>query len=156
MKIPIRIVSDMLEVDAYAICNKYNKRGPVTFIIDTGSPISSLGEKDVMALGLDVKDFPHYTGTPIGGIGGKAVTYVIEEVTLVLGIVTGSETFCPNETLYYHKGREYRKTVRKEGKVYERESLFRTPSILGTDMMKKYGMVLHLDFKAKEYYLEYD
>lgn len=154
MKIPIRIVSDMLEIDAYVICNKYNKRGPVTFIIDTGSPISSLGEKDAMALGLNAKDFLHYTGTPIGGIGGKAVTYLIEDVTLVLGIGTGSETFCPNETLYYYKGKEYRKTARKGGKIYERESILRAPSIFGTDMMKKYGMMLHLDFKAKGYYLE--
>jgi hypothetical protein len=144
----------MLEIDGFISCTKQGVQGAVTFLIDTGSDITSIGEKDGLAMGLDVKDLPRYTERPVVGIGGKTDTYVIEDAIIILSHKLTDEFICLDQTLYYHKAKRYKKVKQKGGFRYAEQAISRAPSILGMDVMKKMGLILHLDWKEKKAYLE--
>lgn len=155
MRIPLRILSDgKLELDAYAICGMTRKSGPVTFIVDTGSEVSSIGEKDVKSLGLESKDLAKYVGRPIAGIGGRAKTLVVKDVTVIFGLGQGEEIIVPGRDFLYHKPVKHKKRRRRGVQRYEEVAVIRTPSIMGMDLLKNMGLALYYDPKNGIAYLE--
>ncbi len=154
MRIPVRIIEDKLEIDGFVFCRKQGVQGAVTFLIDTGFNMTSIGEKDALSMGLHAKDLPRHTGPPIVGIGGKGDAFVIEDVTIILSPKETDEFICPNQTINYLKSKKYKRIKQKGGFRYEQQAISRAPSILGMDVMKKMGLILHLDWKEKKAYLE--
>lgn len=155
MRFPLRILEGgKLELDTYAVCGQTKKSGTVTFLIDTGAEISSIGAKDIKGLGLTSKDLQKYTGKRIVGIGGKSRTLVVPDVTIILRSEKGSEEFLPNHDFVYHRAFKEKKRRTKRGLTYDDVAIFRAPSIFGTDLMRKMGMTLHYDTKKGIAYFE--
>lgn len=155
MKLPLRVLPEgRLEIDAYAISGISRKSGTVTFIVDTGSEISSLGEKDVRSLGLESRDFEKYVGRPIAGIGGKAKTLVVRDVTIIFKTKEGEDLILPGHDFLYHKPTKYKRRKTKGVQRYEHVAIFRAPSILGMDLLKKLNLALYYNPMKGIAYLE--
>ena len=132
MRFPLTVTSSMrLELDAFVVFAEYGKRGPVTFMIDTGSQVSSIGEKDIRALEVEPKWFQRYTGPPIVGIGGRARTLVIPNVTLILTSEDGEQEIHPGYEFLYHQPRREKKRRRRGVQVYEEKAVLRAPASSG-------------------------
>jgi len=154
LRIPVRIVGNKLEIDGFVFCNKQGVQGAVTFLIDTGSGMTSIGEKEALAMGLHAKDLPRHTGPPIVGIGGKGDAFVIGDTTIILSPNETNEFICTDHTIHYLKTKKYKRVKRKGGFRYAEQAISRAPSILGMDVLKKMGLILHLDWKEEKAYLE--
>ncbi|MFQ5909682.1 MAG: aspartyl protease family protein [Thermoplasmata archaeon] len=154
MRFDLRILPDgRMELDAYAVCERTRKSGPVTFLVDTGASISSLGETDIRSLGLESRDLERYLGKPIVGIGGRSRTLLVRDVVTILASESGEEIL-PNHDFVFHKGTRSKKRRRSGVQAYERVDIFRAPSILGTDLLKKFGLILYYDPTRRVAYVE--
>lgn len=148
MRYPLSVRENgIVEVDMHVVCGLSRRSGPVRFIVDTGSVVSSLGEKDIRSLGLSSKDLAPYHGRPIVGIGGRARTRLVKDITIVFG--AGEVILTDIELLYHMPRREGRK--RTPG---THETLRRAPSILGMDLLRALDMALYCHPGKRIAYLE--
>ncbi|MCK4366372.1 MAG: hypothetical protein KAW84_00300 [Thermoplasmata archaeon] len=137
----------IVELDTHVACGLSRKCGPVRFIVDTGSVVSSLGEKDVRSLGLSSRDLARYHGRPIVGIGGRTRTRLVKDITIIFG--AGEVILADIELLYHMPVREGRKRA-----LGTRDSVRRAPSILGMDLLMALNMALYCHPRKRIAYLE--
>ncbi len=124
-------------------------------MVDTGSDLSSIGEKDLSSLELDFKDLERYRDRPVVGIGGKADTFVMRDVTVIVGLGTSLEKIVELRELLVYRGHRYKKRRRRMGaKVYTREAITRYPSIMGMNLLKELELTLVVNASKEEAYLE--
>lgn len=148
MRYPLSVRENgIVELDTHIACGLSRKCGPVRFIVDTGSVVSSLGEKDIRSLGLSSRDLVRYHGRPIVGIGGRARTRLVKDIAIVFG--TGEVILADIELLYHMPVREGRK--RAPG---THGTLRRVPSILGLDLLRALDMALYCHPRKGIAYLE--
>jgi len=119
-------------VSAVLICEVLDLRRPVEFLIDTGASRTTILDSDAIRLGIDYGKLQRFEpGT--AGIGGVVDTFIIPSARLLFRTEHG-----------FHK-EELReifvlKHVAEEGEIEER--IRRLPSLLGRDVLNKYGLVL--------------
>jgi len=110
-------------------------RRQIHFLIDTGSDITAISKKDCYALGLSFNKL----GRPIGSIRGltdKARRWEINGAEL-RAVSTDNKLAKFGPT-----------------KIYIMETNPDCPSLLGRDILEKYGLKLICDIKNKVIYLE--
>ena len=145
MRYPLSVRENgIVELDTHVVCGLSRKSGPVRFIVDTGSVVSSLGEKDIRSLGLSSRDLARYHGRPVVGIGGRARTRLVKDITIVFG---AGEAILTDIELPYHM------PVR-EGRKRARETVRSMPSILGMDLLRALDMALYCHPRKGIAYLE--
>ena len=145
MRYPLSVRENgIVELDTHVVCGLSRKSGPVRFIVDTGSVVSSLGEKDIRSLGLSSRDLARYHGRPVVGIGGRARTRLVKDITIVFG--AGEAILTDIELLYHMPVRERRKRAR--------ETVRSIPSILGMDLLRALDMALYCHPRKGIAYLE--
>ena len=148
MRYPLSVRENgIVELDTHVVCGLSRKSGPVRFIVDTGSVVSSLGEKDIRSLGLSSRDLTRYHGRPVVGIGGRARTRLVKDITIVFG--AGEAILTDIELLYHMPVREGRKRARET-----RETVRSMPSILGMDLLRALDMALYCHPRKGIAYLE--
>ncbi len=144
-----------IEITGFVTTRKPGARGAVVFIIDTGSNVSSLGEKDLSGMGLRFSDLEWYTGPPVGVVGGRTVeTRVVLDPVVILGIESGYEKIIQMKELLAHKGTREKRRGRKGPKINDQEVVHRSPSILGMNLLEKLKMILVVDAEHKVAFLE--
>ena len=110
-------------------------RRQINFLIDTGSDITAISTKDCYAMGLSFNKL----GRPLGSIRGltdKARRWEINRAEL-RAISTDNKLAKLGPT-----------------KIYVMETSPDCPSLLGRDILEKYGLKLVCDIKNKVTYLE--
>ena len=126
--------------------NLYDAKGPVTFMLDTGSQKTILGPRDAKTLGFPVASLPSYIGRPLFGIGGRRRPFDAGLCQIVLG---DAELVDDEEMLYFAPEKEVKLKTREGGGRHERRRrTFALPSILGTDILLRNGCILRLDWKS--------
>ena len=110
-------------------------RRQINFLVDTGSDVTGISTKDCYAMGLSFNKL----GRPFGSISGladKARRWEIDGAEL-RGISSDNK-------------------LAKFGpmKIYILETNADCPSLLGRDILEKFGLKLVCDIKNKELYLE--
>ena len=107
----------------------------INFLIDTGSDITGISTKDCYAMGLSFNKL----GRPVGSISGlkdKARRWEINKAELrAISADNKLAKFGPM-------------------KIYIIETSTDCPSLLGRDILEKYGLKLVCDIKNKVLYLE--
>ena len=110
-------------------------RRQINFLIDTGSDITGISTKDCYAMGLSFSKL----GRPVGSINGladKARRWEINRAELrAISADNKLAKFGPT-------------------KIYVMETTPDCPSLLGRDILEKYGLKLVCDIKNKVTYLE--
>ena len=106
--------------------------------------MTSLGQKDAEAMGLDARDLMHARQQFVG-IGGFSVSYEIPDVDIIVS-GGGEQAVCHLETVYLHRKVKRKKTRRRGPMVYEGEAVAAAPSILGYDALAKTRFKLEIDF----------
>jgi hypothetical protein len=147
MPITLRLTTDgRIEVEAYLSSPLYHVKGPVTFMLDTGSQKTVLGPRDAETLGFLVASFPPYSGHPLFGVGGKGRPFDVGRCQIVLGT---ADLVDEEEVLYFAPEKEVRlKTHEGGGRRERRRRVYALPSILGTDILLRNGCSLHVDWKS--------
>ncbi len=119
-------------VSAVLICEILDLRKPVEFLIDTGASRTTILDSDAVRLGIDYGKLQKFEpGT--AGIGGVVATFIIPSARLLFRTENGfykeelKEIFVLNHVV-------------EEGEIEER--IRRLPSLLGRDVLNKYGLVL--------------
>jgi len=135
--------SGLIEVDGYIISNAYNKRGTITFVLDTGSRDTVLGVRDAEALGFNTKEFPHYTGLPIGGIGGKGRPLEVGTCEIILG---DAEIVDDEDVLFFMPEKVTAHRTRGGLVREKRERIFAVPSLLGTGFLQRNKCIIEIDY----------
>lgn len=110
-------------------------RRQINFLVDTGSDITGISKKDCYAMGVSFNNL----GRPIGSISGltdKARRWEINRAEL-RGISADNKLAKFGPT-----------------KIYVIETTPDCPSLLGRDILEKYGLKLVCDIKNKILYLE--
>ena len=110
-------------------------RRQINFLIDTGSDVTGISTKDCYAMGLSFNKL----GRPLGSIRGltdKARRWEINKAELrAISADNKLVKFGPT-------------------KIYVMETSPDCPSLLGRDILEKYGLKLVCDIKNKVIYLE--
>lgn len=119
-------------VRALLICNRFDIRGVVNFLIDSGASRTSLLDNDAEKLAIEHEKLERFTpGTT--GVGGIVDTYILPDVKLVFRTTEGfHEEHLKQLFVLRHEIRE--------PEVAERIKKF--PSLLGRDILNKYRTVL--------------
>ena len=110
-------------------------RRQINFLVDTGSDITGISMKDCYAMGLSFNNL----GRPVGSISrlaDKARRWEINRAEL-RGVSTDNKLAKFGPT-----------------KIYVMETTPDCPSLLGRDILEKYGLKLVCDIKNKILYLE--
>jgi hypothetical protein len=68
-------------IQAILICEEHNIREPVVFCVDTGASSTCLSERDVVEIGIDLRELQE-TSVPAVGIGGTAKRYILKNAKL--------------------------------------------------------------------------
>lgn len=147
MAVLLRVEADgRIVADAYLISEDHGVRGPIAFIVDTGSQRTILGPRDAETIRFPVRQFPPYRGPPLVGIGGKGRPFDAGACQIVLG---DAEIVATEQLLYFKPERETRfRTRRGGGRRERRERVYIIPSLLGTDVFRRNRLVLEADFGA--------
>ena len=145
----LRYTSDLrVEVDGYLSSRQHGVRGPITFVVDTGSHRTILGPRDAAALGFPTGEFPRYSGLPLFGIGGKGVPLDAGPCQIVLG---DAEIVDDEPVLFFAPEREEK--IRSKGGGARQERRVRTfalPSLLGCAFLERNRCVLTVDFARRQ------
>ncbi len=145
MAIKCRITPEpRIEVDAFVSCPNLGVKGPVIFVIDTGSPVTSLGHRDAIAMNLQVASLSR-SHRPVMGIGGFAQTFEIPDVDIILS-GGGDQAYCRLGIIYYHRPVKRKKTKTDGVLVYHEDAVSAAPSIMGFDAFRAMQLVLETDF----------
>jgi hypothetical protein len=107
----------------------------VSFLIDTGSPVTILSERDARKLKLDYDKLSSANGNIIG-LGGFSETYVLKKVTLRFFTSTASHDL-ELDDLYVSKGI-----------ITDEEIINQIPSLLGRDALKEFTFIFNENQKA--------
>ena len=147
MSIALRLTTDgRIEVEAYVSSKRYSAKGPVTFMIDTGSQKTILGPRDAETLGFPVASLPPYAGRPLFGIGGRGRPLDAGLCQIVLG---DADLVDDEEMLYFAPEKDVKLKTRQGGGLRERRRrTFALPSILGTEILLRNRCVLRVDWKS--------
>ena len=122
-------VDVLLDIPSFGIKRK------VSFLIDTGSPITILSEKDARKLKIDFKNVKPAEGN-IMGLGGFTRAYVLKKVSF-----------------YFFSKKKIFRLPMKEIFTYknltkDEEIINQIPSLLGRDVLKSFQLTLD-ESKAK-------
>jgi len=141
--IKCRVTSDRrIEVDGYLVCQALRIKGPVIFVVDTGSSVTSIGHKDAMGMKIRVREL-RSSPEKVAGIGGFAISYELSDVDII--VRDGDQFSCRLRTVFYHKPSTKKKVKTKGPMRYESESVSASPSILGMDAISAMRLVLETD-----------
>ncbi len=145
MSVKLRLTSDSrVEIDGYLTSIRHGNAGPITFMLDTGSQRTLLGARDAEALGFKTSGFPHYTGGPLIGVGGKGRPFSVGVCEIVLG---ENEIVGEEEVLYFMPEKHVDVRTRGGGlRKEKRERTYQLPSILGTEFLRKKKCILRIDY----------
>ena len=119
-------------VSAILICGVLDLRKPVEFLIDTGASRTTILDNDAIRLGIDCGKLQRFE-PGMAGIGGVVDTFIIPDVKLLFRTKNG-----------FH-GEELKEIFVLRHTIREREieeRIRRLPSLLGRDVLNKYGLVL--------------
>ena len=131
-------------VTGYISSERYEAKGPITFLVDTGSQRTILGPRDAEMLRFPTSRFPPYTGSPLMGIGGKGKPFDVGPCQIVLGDAEIVDTV---PVLYFMPEKETRVRTRGGGLRREtRERVFAIPSLLGVDILLRNQCTLQVDY----------
>jgi hypothetical protein len=146
LPIPCRITPEKrIEVDGYFVCQGLGVKGPIVFLVDTGSTTSSLGHKDAMAMNLKGQSLNPSRETVVG-IGGFAASYEVPEVDIII-MGGGDQETCHLPFVLYHRPVKRKKSKTKGPFKYEGETVAASPSILGFDALTSMRLILETDFE---------
>jgi hypothetical protein len=115
-------VDILLEIPVLKIKRK------VSFLIDTGSPVTIISERDARKLKLDYRELSSANGN-IVGLGGISETYVLKKVILHF-FTRDTSLDIPLDDLYVSKGI-----------ITDEEIINQIPSLLGRDALKEFTFV---------------
>ena len=119
-------------VSAVLICEVLGLKKPVEFLIDTGASRTTILDNDAIRLGIDCGKLQKFEpGT--AGIGGIVDTFIIPDVKLLFRSKNGFHEEELKEIFVLRH-------VAEEREIEER--IRRLPSLLGRDVLNKYGLVL--------------
>lgn len=116
----------------------------VNFHVDTGAAVTTLLDRDVKRLRIDLEKLKR-AKRGLFGIGGSLATYVIEDSTLLFQAGSGEAV---EERLSVYAGVH---DVEKLSEV-ERKLILELPSLLGRDLIYRFKLVL--DKARNQVYLE--
>src|SRR5205809_3779527 len=120
MVVALSVTTDgRVEVTGYISSERHGARGPVTFVVDTGSQRTILGARDAEQLRFPTGGFSSYTGPPLVGVGGKGRPLSVGPCQIVLG---DAEIVGSVEVLYFAPQKETRTRSRAAGLRLERRS----------------------------------
>lgn len=122
-------------VIAKIIFPRFNIEETIEFLVDTGADVTMLGEKDILRIGLDYEELGR-ARKDLGGIGGKAETYVIEAIIKI------EPDFVERMKVLTIRNELPEKTP-KDKKKELRELYQRMPSLLGRDIIEEFGLFMH-------------
>lgn len=116
----------------------------VEFLMDTGAAVSTLLDKDVRRLKINLNQL-RTAEKSLVGIGGPIKTYVMEDATIVLKSEEGRPVY-ENLTLFVG--------VHDLDKLHpkERELVLKLPSLLGRDIIYRFSLTINK--LAGQLYLE--
>ena len=145
MVVALSVTTDgRVEVTGYISSERHGARGPVTFMVDTGSQRTILVARDAEQLRFPTDGFSSYTGPPLIGVGGKGRPLSVGPCQIVLG---DAEIVGSVEVLYFAPQKETRTRSRAAGlRLERRERSFVVPSLLGTDVLRANRCVLEVDY----------
>ena len=117
---------------------------PINLHIDTGASVTTLLDRDVELLGIKVENL-RKAERPLGGIGGFASTYIIEDAALIFKTDDGQ--MCKEELrlhiIKHDKAKLPKRTM---------EMIMLLPSLLGREVIYRFKLVC--DRNRNEIYLE--
>lgn len=145
MPVPLSVRTDgTVVVTGYLSSERYEAKGAVTFLLDTGSQRTILGPRDAEMLRFPTSRFPPYTGSPLIGIGGKGKPFDVGPCQIVLG---DAEIVDSVQVLYFKPEKESKVRTRGAGLRREtRERVFAIPSLLGVDILLRNRCALQVDY----------
>lgn len=116
-------------VNALLICEPFNIRRPIEFLIDTGASRTTLSDTDATRLGIQYQKLARLReGTT--GIGGVVATSVLPRVKLIFKTVQDTHIEeLPQIFVLRHKKVD--------------ENIKRIPSLLGRDILNKFTLLLN-------------
>ena len=111
----------------------HSLKGTIAFMIDTGSSVTTIVDRDRERLGINWNNL-ETTNRPLAGIGGTVDTRIIKHATLAFK--TESEKIV-QEKLSIHVARHDLAGLDRRGI----ERVLQLPSLLGRDMIERYRLV---------------
>lgn len=150
-KVPVNYSTNGLFVTG-VLFNPRFKPGPVEFLLDTGASQGSISPKDQFLLRID----PIQLGLPrcstrIVTAGGKANAFVLDDSMICLRDEENRPVNLeiPGILMMERLGR-----VSGSRRDLESQKMNETtPSIIGRDILERYGITLHVEFGRKIAYL---
>lgn len=149
MRIPLEILETKLQVNSVFRCGGIRCSGQVTFIVDTGSPLTLLSEGDALKLKIPIRSL----GAPPDEklhiyMGGSVSALKMISKRLTLGFVTDKDQIeyieLPNICVAVGTKRDEKHKRLSQG----------APSILGLDFLKEQKLLLHVDPTKESAYFE--
>lgn len=116
----------------------------VAFLIDTGSSVTTIMDRDRERLGLDWNRLDK-TERPLTGIGGTVDTRLVKDGTLIFRSRSG-ETVRSRLPIHVVK----HETARLDSRA--KEPVLQLPSLLGRDVIERYKLVY--EKRKNQVYLE--
>ncbi len=138
---------------AEVIWKTKNSHSAVNFAVDTGANDLTLSQADALKLGAELRDLPR-SRRMIGGIGGRADCFEIDDLILVFPCSPSGTVFTEIRTVDVVKAPtvERHKDHRK-GVITERKMSI--PSLMGRNFLKSMHATLFWNFKTDDAYLEF-
>jgi hypothetical protein len=109
-------------------CEALHIRDTIEFLVDTGASRTTICDKDVIRLGIDLSRLDKLSEGMLG-IGGLVDTYVLKDVKLTFRRENEGSHLENFDRIYVLKH------------AIRDERIMRIPSILGRDMLNKYALV---------------
>lgn len=129
-------------VNAYLMCANPNINAPIRLYVDTGASRTTIADRDALRLGIDYGQLEE-SQSPVIGIGCTRIkNYLLRDVLVVFRVSENSFHIerLPIVTVLKHEPRN----------DSERAIVDQCPSLLGIDLLEKYGV----RFTAKKVILE--
>lgn len=149
MKLPLIILEDKIQVNTSLRCPNFRLWGQVTFIMDTGSPLTILSEGDALKLKVPIKSLKNPPSEKKDVYMGGSVS----ELKIIPKKI--NLTFMKNdnktETIVLPDLRVAISTKRDDKHKKLSQG---SPSILGLDFIKNNGFLLYVNPKKNLAYLE--
>jgi len=119
-------------VHALLICERFDVRGTANFLIDSGASRISLLDSDAEKLAIDYEKLERFSPGATG-IGGIVDAFILPDVKLIFRTVEGfHEEHLAQLFVLKHEASDPESA----------ERIMRLPSLLGRDVLNKYGVVL--------------
>jgi hypothetical protein len=124
----------------------------VTFIVDTGSNATFLGQGDAEKLGAVFNDLDHHNAA-FGGVGGTGQARLLKEVMIMVPCGPGKAMQVSIKKMKVLKNPE---SIEKADKIHLNNVVKRldAPSLIGVDFLGSEGLDLFVDVKNRKGYLQ--